>query len=244
VDLTHSYRRAFPQEILERYEFDETRNAAAVLHAADPLVFDQVADTLRDFQLLTEDLVTAGGNQSKLAARLNGALRAKGFREAAVDTSIDLELRLMPYRPAGERAPITSVTTVRNTGYKVDGFVNRFALDVEWNAKDGNLDRDLAAYRAMYDFGLIDVGVMITRTHFDLRRLAFQLRKFAGMDDDTAAGMLKTTTTTNRFKLQPKLTRGDGGGCPILAVYICEKTWEGWGRGVTLPDVLPPDLLE
>ena len=35
------------------------------------------------------------------------------------------------------------------------------ALDVEWNAKDGNLDRDLAAYRSLYDVGIISAGVMI-----------------------------------------------------------------------------------
>ena len=31
------------------------------------------------------------------------------------------------------------VTETVNEGYKVDNFRDRIALDVEWNAKDGNL---------------------------------------------------------------------------------------------------------
>lgn len=42
--------------------------------------------------------------------------------------------------------------------YLIDNVKDRVALDIEWHAKDGNLDRDLAAYRAFYDTGLIDAG--------------------------------------------------------------------------------------
>ena len=240
MDLTHSYARVFPQHILDRYEFDETRNAAAVLKAADELVFNQLVDVLERFELLTSDLTVAGGNESQLAGRLNSSIRAKGFREAAVDTAIDLTLRVRPYRPAGEKKITVTTTTVSNAGYQVDGFVNRVALDVEWNAKDGNLDRDLSAYRALYDLALIDVGILITRTQTDLRSLAYLLRIQAGMSHLEASKMLNTTTTTNSEKLHPRLTRGDGGGCPILAIYICERTWESWGKGVVLPAVTPP----
>ena len=70
----------------------------------------------------------------------------------------------MPYRPAGETAVIVTSSLVSNEGYKVDNFKGRVALDLEWNAKDGNLDRDIGAYRALYDAGFIDVGVIVTRT--------------------------------------------------------------------------------
>ena len=61
---------------------------------------------------------------------------------------------------------------VVNEGYKVDNVKGRVALDVEWNAKDGNLDRDVGAYRALYDAGLIDGAVVLARTRDDLRELA------------------------------------------------------------------------
>ncbi len=119
-------------------------------------------------------------------------------------------------------API--VTETHNEGYKVDNFRDRVALDMEWNAKDGNLDRDIGAYRSLYDAALIDVGVLITRT-LDLRDLGRQLGIQAGMSPEKAKRILNTTTTTNREKLLPRLTRGDAGGCPILAAFICPATY-------------------
>lgn len=147
----------------------------------------------------------------------------KGWREARVDTLIRLSLQRTPLREAGETMLEPIVTETRNEGYKVDNFRDRVALDVEWNAKDGNLDRDIGAYRALYDAALIDVGVLNTRT-MDLRDLGRQLALDAGMTIEQAKPILTTTTTTNREKLLPRMTRGDAGGCPMLAVFICAAT--------------------
>ena len=68
----------------------------------------------------------------------------------------------------------------------------------------------------MYDAALIDVGVIITRTQEDLRALAIEL--------NAESSKFATTTTTNLGKLKPRLTRGDSGGCPILAVAISART--------------------
>jgi hypothetical protein len=38
-------------------------------------------------------------------------------------------------------------------------------------------------------------------------------------------GGFKTTTTTNIEKLIVRMSRGDGGGCPILAVAITRATY-------------------
>jgi len=130
-------------------------------------------------------------------------------------------LRIMPYRPAGEKGPTEIKKDVINEGYKVDNVKSRVALDVEWNAKDGNLDRDIGAYRSIYDAGIIDAAVLITRTQDDLRLLAVRLATEAGLPD--AGKRLGTTTTTNLPKLLPRMTRGDGGGCPILAVAITAR---------------------
>lgn len=225
MDLTESYNDVMPQKVRDRFEFIETRNAAAVLNATNKSRFDELVVALNEFQLLTDDLVVPGGQETELAARLNGAFRSRGWREARVDTQIRLALRKMPYRPAGEKEAVVAETEVFNEGYKVDNFVDRVALDVEWNAKDGNLDRDLSAYRALYDSALIDVAVMITRTQTDLRALGYQLGIGAGMDPERARKILGTTTTTNTEKLRPRMQRGDSGGCPLLAVAICARTW-------------------
>lgn len=213
VDLTDSYRRFFPPQVLERYEMREVRHAAAVLANTNPSEFREVVDVLDGFTLTREDVMTPGGSKGTVARRLDQTFREYGWREGRYDTKITSLLSLVPYRPAGETAPRIAQTEVLNEGYKVDNVKGGVALDVEWNAKDGNLDRDVAAYRSLYDAGIIAVGVIVTRTTTDLRALGLKL----GRD------FLKTSTTTNLGKLEPRLTRGDSGGCPVLAVAITAR---------------------
>lgn len=226
MDLTTSYEHVLPAEVLDRYVIRETRQASVILAATNPDLLDEIVDVLNEFELIREDMLTAGGQETQLAQRFNGAFRHRGWREAGVDTDIELRLRIMPFRAAGEIAMLQRTTQVSNEGYKVDNFKGRVALDLEWNAKDGNLDRDLGAYRALYDAGFIDVGVLVTRTMEDLRSFARAVRLDAGMPEAEARRMLATTTTTNLEKLEPRLTRGDGGGCPILAIAISSNTFE------------------
>jgi hypothetical protein len=216
VDLTHGYERVVPEDLRQRYAFRETRNAGLILAATNPTEFDEVIEVLADFRLRPPDIVEPGGNKSLVAARLDEEFRRRGWREGRHDTTITAVLSVMPYRPAGESTPIVTETQVFNEGYKVDNVKGRVALDVEWNAKDGNLDRDLGAYRALYDAGVIDGAVMITRTQEDIRSLATRLgvRRF------------DTTTTTNLGKLEPRMTRGDVGGCPLLVVAITVDCFE------------------
>jgi len=224
VDLTASYVDHFPDDLRARYDFVEVRNAAAVLQVTNPAAMADVSSVLERFALQPDDLLVAGGNESALAARLNQHFRELGWREGQVDTEITLLLRLLPYRPAGEVEARVVETTTKNPGYLVDNVRDRVALDVEWNAKDGNLDRDLGAYRALYDAGLIDGAIMITRTQDDLRTLGRTLALAAGWTAEAARRILNTTTTTNVEKLRPRLTRGAAGGCPVLGVLICSRT--------------------
>jgi len=206
----------------------ETRNAAAILRATNRSAFADLLDALAEFELQTDDLVTAGGNESKLANRLNKSFRNRGWRETRADVETVLSLTVFPYGPAGESNVVKEQgEQVSASGFRVDNYLDRVALDVEWNAKDGNLDRDVGAYRAWYDLALIDVGVIITRTQDDIRALAYQLSLDAGVPETEAKRRFGTTTTTNFAKLRPRLERGDGGGCPILAIGICARTWVG-----------------
>lgn len=241
MDLTTSYEDVVASDVRQRYVFREVRNAAKILSATNPDQFADIEAVLSEFELLTTDLVEKGGQESKLAARLNEAFRSRGWREARVDTLIRLSLRMMAYKPAGENDAVIADTETLNEGYKVDNFLGRVALDVEWNAKDGNLDRDIAAYRALYDAGLIDGAVIITRT-LELRELGRRLGLDAGLSEAAAKKILGTTTTTNLLKLQPRLERGDAGGCPLLVVAIAEDTWDPASAGNI--GVLPQVVLD
>jgi Restriction endonuclease BglII len=226
MELTGSWTTALPTAVAERYELRETRNAAAVLAATCPDEVTELCAVLTGFTLTTADLVEAGGNESRLAARLNAAFRERGWREGRVDTVVTSRLQVQPWHPAGEHGVTVRESEVFNEGYKVDNVKGRVALDVEWNAKDGNLDRDIGAYRALYDAGLIDGAVLLTRTHDDLRELARELARAAGRSDDEVRSRLSTSTTTHLGKLESRMTRGDAGGCPLLAVAISRRCWD------------------
>lgn len=228
MDLTHSHTRVFAAETLARYTWLETRNAAAVLVASNPVQHGEIAEVLDEFSVYDADILVAGGNRGPIAIRLDAAFAVRGWDAVRVNTSSTL---------VGEKkSKLTSRTyeerflerTVSSEGFEVDNFKGRVALDVEWNAKDGNLDRDVNAYRALYDLGLIDVGVIITRDHEGIRQLS---GKDLGSED--AHRRLGTTTTTTMNKLQSRLSRGDAGGCPVLAIGITRATWAG--RGIAAP---------
>lgn len=104
---------------------------------------------------------------------------------------------------------------------------------MEWNAKDGNLDRDLAAYRAWHEAGIISAAVLITQDRISLRDLARRLwrdyQETLPADARTAKLPIDvgTSTTTNLEKAQMRLRRGVMGTCPVLIVAVTEATWNG-----------------
>lgn len=202
---------------MERYEFREVRNAATVIAHTNPDGFDDIVRVLETFSLREGDVLNPGKNEGQIAKRLNKAFRDAGWREGEFGSKLTSRLTLSPYKAAGENKPDVRQSEVISDGYKIDNVKEGIALDVEWNAKDGNLDRDVAAYRSLYEVGILNAGVMLTRTMPDLRALGQRLGR---------PKFLATTTTTNLEKLEPRLTRGDAGGCPLLAVAITARCYE------------------
>lgn len=245
-----------PPKVVDRYEVLETRNAATILKATDLAAFTEVLQTLDRFSLTAAHLLLAGGNEGLVAKQLNAAMRKRGWREARVDTSV--QHTLVKFRAPGTNE--TAETTWRPPaqsweGYKADWVKGRVAGDCEWNAKDGNLDRNFASYRSLYEAGFIDGAVLVTRTMFDLRELeATLISELMQVGAEQAAAVtgyplkgfkasierinkaraegkkelrLGTTTSTNTTKIIERLKRGDGGGCPILVLGICARTFDG-----------------
>lgn len=232
MDLTTSYNRVLPADLLAKYQHLEVRNAAAVLKAADEQAFDEVLAVLDDFYVYDSDILVPGGNRGPIPIRLDGAFARLGWIAVRINTVVTLIGKVKEsalHRKYGDEFMRSSVA---NNGFEVDNMKRRVALDVEWNAKDGNLDRDLSAYRALYDFALIDVAVMITRDHFGIQRLAGD-----HLQSQDAVRRLGTSTTTNMHKLRDRLTRGDSGGCPVWAIGIGFDSWAG--RHVPAPDTSP-----
>lgn len=222
MDLTESFARVLSADVLARYEWLETRSATAVLSASNPTEYGDLVDVLRAFNLYDSDILIPGGNRGTIATRIDNAFAARGWDAVRVNMTHTLEgLRKSKIGSRNHDERFLQ-STVTNEGFEVDNFKGKVAIDVEWNAKDGNLDRDLSAYRALYELGLIDVAVIITRDHYGIRQLAG-----IELESEEAYRRLGTTTTTNIQKLRDRLVRGDAGGCPVLGVGITKATWAG-----------------
>jgi len=171
--------------------------------------------------------VKAGGNRGDIAAQIDALFGKRGWKE----TRLDLETKGILYGKNGKK--LGELSPVYQEGYLVDNLKNRIVVDVEWNAKDGNLDRDLASYRSWFEAGVISSGVIITKDRESLLKLARKLwadyqNTIPEEDRDPKLPIdLKTSTVTAFDKAQLRVRRGVMGSCPILIVAANEHTWNG-----------------
>jgi hypothetical protein len=228
-----------PDSIKDRYDFIETRNAAATFKASHPDPFNEMVRVLDAFYFDVERIVRPGGNKHFISAELDEAFRVTDWREAKFVQTLTTDLVLNPYRPAGEQSKVHRVSTSEYQGHQIDNVKGRVGLDVEWNPKDGNLDRDFSNFRNLYDAGVLDLGVLVVRREEGMRDLWYStIARAKALDEHgststewskrlkkTPADPLGTATTSNFEKLVPRIERGDGGGCPILAIAITTKCY-------------------
>lgn len=235
---TNTYLRVLPQSILEKYSFLETASAAQIANVVDREAFQDVIDVLEKFSLTSQLLLTKGGSRGPIPRLIDEAFGSRGWIEARVD--LYKRAFLFPGHnisaveddPLGERANEVLISETYQQGYSVDNVKDRLALDVEWNPKDGNLDRDFAAYRAWHQEGLIDAAVLITRVQEDTKKLAKYIwddfvERNPHHHKDKQPVEYGTTTTANFEKAKERILRGDLGTCPILMIGIGEQTWDG-----------------
>lgn len=240
MELTESWKRVVPPVLQKHYRWVETRNATASFKASHPDEFNDMLRVLEDFRFDVERIVRSGGAKHFISSELDEAFRELGWREARYEQELVTHLVMQPYGRAGEHSPTVRKTKNAYGGHKIDNVKGRIGLDVEWNPKDGNLDRDLGNFRALYDGGAIDAGIILTRTVEGMRDLWQEVIAHArGLAIDpvdwssnwdkrlgkTPADPLGTSTTSNFEKLVPRIERGDGGGCPILAIAITKECY-------------------
>lgn len=243
---TYTYEMALPKGVVDRYTIMETGSAAKIAAAVCPDEFADVIDVLSRFKLTSALLLTKGGSRGPIARIIDGSFKRRGWYEARVD--LYKRAFLFPGQnaptvkddPLGKRASEVLVSETYQQGYSVDNVKGRMVLDVEWNPKDGNLDRDFSDYRAWHEEGLIDVAVLVTRIHDETREItnkAWQeyVSRTPSMEGVDQTVSYRTTTTANYEKARERVLRGDLGTCPIIVFGIGERTWDGepWdGRSV------------
>lgn len=242
---TFTYKEVISEDILQKYSFFETRSATKIAQALCPAEFEEIIDVLRRFELTPELLLSPGGNRGSVPTLIDGAFDEMGWQEARVDIA-----RQAFYFPGHNSSLSASddpsayddylISSTYQNGYSIDNVKGRVALDVEWNPKDGNLDRDFSAYRSWYEEGLIDVSFLITRVQSETKALAKELWDAYIALHPECSGHKQlvdygTTTTSNYEKGAQRIIRGDLGSCPILMIGIGRDAWnkEPW-RGTVL----------
>lgn len=224
---TYNLPSVLPTQARDHWTFMESNSAAAIMQAVCPNEWADIVDVLSTYRLDPNFWLKPGGNRGDIARQIDERLADKGWRE----TRLDLETRGILFLKNGEKAE--ELPPVHQEGYLVDNFKNRIVLDVEWNAKDGNLDRDLASYRSWYDAGVISAGVIITKDRLSLLKLARKLwsEHLATLPPDQQNQRMPidlTTSTVTAFdKAEMRVRRGVMGSCPVLIVGANEATWNG-----------------
>jgi hypothetical protein len=232
-----------PAGIRALYEVHSYRSAAVILSESHPTLFAELCDTLREFRITTAMIRTAGGNESEIPKLLSHVLRPLGWQETIIqgDLSVTLTSRaIVGYTKTGRPKHGRVVRTVSREkyldGHKVDYVKDRVAFDLEWNSKDQTFDRDLYAFSAFAQCGVIDVGVLVTRgisLNPVFKALGQSLKK-DGSPEFTSKGKPRQTaekygaSTTWMGKLLYRLNAGRNGGCPVLALGITPACISDW----------------
>lgn len=228
-----------PPGLMEKYEVHSYRSAATILAMSHKAEFQDLCDVLADFTITEKMIRTAGGNESDIPKLLSAALRPKGWHETIIRGDLHVEKisrRMVSVgksgkllkKPRFERAEPELLKREKYLdGHKVDYVKGKVAFDLEWNSKDQTFDRDLYAFSAFAQTGVVDVGVLVTRgaamTEF-IKGLGPALKKNGQIE--MKEGKARRTSdkygasTTWMGKLLYRLNAGRNGACPVLVIGI------------------------
>lgn len=202
-----------------RYEAYEYGCALSILERAHKAEWNEILYALDRFTLTRSDILTPGGNESPIPAKFDDILWARGWREIRITG--DLSIRTYPRSVNAGRGRFESepddYITVQGwiDGHNIDFVKNKVAFDLEWNSKDQTYDRDALAFRTYHEVGIIDVGIIVTRSA-TLNPIFGHL----GVKNKYGA------STTWIGKLIPRLDSRRQGGCPVLAIGITDKCFD------------------
>lgn len=214
------------ESLLEKFEFQNYCHALEILNDAFPEEWSELQDCLEQLSISVEELKTAGGNETAIPKKFDDVLYPLGWREIRITG--DLLVKLYPRR-ANQRGRFSSEPFDEKKiegyidGHNIDFIKDKVAFDLEWNSKDQTFDRDLLAMRTYFDCGLIEVGIIVTRSK-ELNDIFRELQDKDGKSLISKYG----ASTTWMGKLEYRLKSRRNGGCPILAVGIKKPCVEGY----------------
>lgn len=222
------FSRYIQASLLDRFEFQNYGHALEILNEAFPSEWEDLQNCLAKLSISVDDLKASGGNETAIPKKFDDVLYPLGWREIRITG--DLLVKLYP-RKANQRGRFSDVPFDEKViegfidGHNIDFVKSKVAFDLEWNSKDQTFDRDLLAMRTYFDCGLIEVGVIVTRSQ-ELNDIFKTLTNSKGRPLMPKYG----ASTTWMGKLEYRLKSRRNGGCPILAVGIKKPCIEGYAK--------------
>ncbi|MFR7418810.1 BglII/BstYI family type II restriction endonuclease [uncultured Megasphaera sp.] len=198
----------FSKNILNKYEIKEYNHALAILKMDYPNELNELKYVLENVHLNINDVLAAGGSKSPVVKKYETIFYSIGWREVQICGDLDIQLIPRTHKENTENIIVPNYVN----GYNIDYFKNKVAIDTEWNSKDQTFDRDLKSYSLYYRYGIISVGIIITR----------------GTALKDLPGGKSGASTTWMGKLVKRLESRRTEGCPILAIGIKPEAIEGY----------------
>lgn len=220
--------RYIRRNLLEKYEFQSYGHALEILNEAFPDEWNEMQNCLDQLTISVDDIRSAGGNETAIPKKFDDVLYPLGWREIRITG--DLLVKLYP-RKAAQRGRFSDIPFDERKiegyidGHNIDFVKGKVAFDLEWNSKDQTFDRDLLAMRTYFDCGLIEVGIIVTRSK-ELNEIFREIKDQRGRSVMPKYG----ASTTWMGKLEYRLKSRRNGGCPILAIGIRKPCVEGYGK--------------
>lgn len=206
-------------DLYNKFEFHNYGHALEILSEAFPEELHDLQVCLASLHITKNDLLAPGGNETSIPKKFDDILYPRGWREIRITGDL-----LVKLYPRGKSRGYFSNTPFDEKviegyidGHNIDFIKDKVAFDLEWNSKDQTFDRDLLAMRTYFDCGLIEVGIIITRSE-ELNDI------FTDLKIKSKYG----ASTTWMGKLDSRLRSRRNGGCPILAIGIKKPCVEGY----------------
>ncbi len=215
-----SWENIIPDSVKELYEIHDYKHAAAILCKEFHQEFLELCEALMAFRFSEEDITKEGGNESNIPKKFSEILRPKGWKAQKLDVS---NVTKLTEKDIDGKEVIKENEISNPSTHIIDYVKGRIAFDLEWNSKDQTFDRDLYAFKAFYDYNIISLGVLVTRSN-DLDSYFTSLGEY-----DDKNGIHRKykdkygASTTHMGKLLPRLDGGRNGGCPVLVFGITQK---------------------
>lgn len=228
----------FDDVIQEKFCIYSFNGAYELLKSLHPIEFNELVSSLSNFSAVMDDLREPGGNKSPIPPKFESYLYNYGWEELRItaDLVIHYATRTKPRSKKYKSLPSRDHTVFDYIdGHFIDFVKNNVALDIEWNGKDQTFDRDLMAFRAFYEAGIISCGVIITRDislNEIFNQMTYQKTSRKGIVQDEKLIKKYGASTTWIGKLLPRLQAHRAGGCPVLAIGIKKGAIIDWPQQV------------